>query len=55
MDRSALPGRNRLFREAEVTWDEAGIYLRCTVQDDVHISDANEDDLYENDSVQIYF
>lgn len=41
--------------EAEVTWDEAGIYLRCTVQDDVHISDANEDDLYENDSVQIYF
>lgn len=36
-------------------WDEHGLYLRCEVDDDLHISDANEDDLYENDSLQVYF
>jgi hypothetical protein len=41
--------------EAAVTWSEAGLKLHCTVRDDQHVSDGNLDDLYENDSLQVYF
>jgi hypothetical protein len=40
---------------ATLTWDERGLRLRCLVTDDVHVSDANAEDLYENDSLQVYF
>jgi hypothetical protein len=40
--------------EATLTWDERGLYLRCRVSDDRHVSDANDEDLYENDSLQLY-
>ncbi|MEX2536996.1 MAG: heparinase II/III family protein [Trueperaceae bacterium] len=41
--------------QASLTWCEEGLQLTCLVRDDVHVSDANKDDLYENDSLQIYF
>jgi len=40
---------------AEVRWDKGGMRLSCRVTDDKHVADANEDDLYENDSIQVYF
>ena len=40
---------------AEVSWDSSGLRLVCRVTDDLHVTDANRDDLYENDSLQVYF
>lgn len=38
-----------------VAWSAEGLTLRCEVQDDLHVTDANPDDLYENDALQVYF
>ena len=35
-------------------WDDEGLHLDCVVRDDRHVSDANVEDLYENDSLQLY-
>ncbi|HZJ09801.1 MAG TPA: sugar-binding protein, partial [Trueperaceae bacterium] len=40
---------------ATISWDEDALHLSCRVTDDVHVSDANDEDLYENDSLQVYF
>ena len=40
---------------AAVGWNADGLKLTCQVTDDLHVTDANRDDLYENDSLQIYF
>ena len=48
-------GEEDCSAQAAVTWDDRGMHLWCRVLDDVHVTDANEDDLYENDSVQVYF
>lgn len=40
---------------ARIQWDKKGLYLEAMVIDDIHVTDANQDDLYENDSLQIYF
>jgi hypothetical protein len=39
---------------ASLAWTEDGLHLDCDVHDDVHVADANKDDLYENDSIQLY-
>jgi hypothetical protein len=48
-------GKADASAEATITWDPDGLYLNCRVVDDVHVSDGNQDDLYENDSLQVYF
>src|SRR5690606_37342410 len=40
---------------ANLAWDQDALHLSCLVTDDVHVSDANLEDLYENDSLQVYF
>lgn len=40
---------------ADVYWDEDGLRLDCRVTDDRHVAEASMDDLYENDSLQVYF
>src|SRR5690606_35194024 len=39
---------------AVLEWDEEALYLRAAVRDDRHVADANAEDLYENDSLQLY-
>lgn len=41
--------------QASLAWNAKGIWLISEVRDDRHVHDANEDDLYENDSLQVYF
>jgi hypothetical protein len=47
-------GPNDASAVAHLEWDDGGLRLECLVRDDVHVSDANDEDLYENDSLQLY-
>lgn len=40
---------------ARIFWDDTGLYLVCQVRDDVLVMDTTLPDLYENDSIQVYF
>jgi hypothetical protein len=41
--------------QGSVTWSERGLRLECVVRDNLHVSDASEADIFENDSLQVYF
>ncbi|HEX7003729.1 MAG TPA: heparinase II/III family protein [Trueperaceae bacterium] len=40
---------------ASLRWSAEGLRLECLVRDDLHVTDGNVDDAYENDSLQVYF
>ena len=48
------PGPEGASAHAVLEWDEERLYLRARVHDDRHVADANDEDLYENDSLQLY-